>query len=485
MKESDRAAIGSGIPAVELVRRAAYAIFKHASGRDGSFALVCGSGNNGADGYALALLLAEAGRECRVFPSGSHFTPECEYFRSLCAQKGIIAGEHDDFSKYDTVIDCLIGTGFHGALREDAASTIEKINSSGAFVISADINSGLDADNGRSELCVRSDLTVAIEFIKSGHLLNDAKDVIGRLAVENIGIPLCGRAYGLIGSGDVRALLGARKHNSHKGTYGYTALIGGCSSYSGAVKLANLGASALKSGCGVVKLAVPKKIAPWVAPYLLESTLFELSDDNGSFVFNEEEIDSLLSNVKAAAIGMGLGRNPDNVRLLSHVLSSYSLSLVIDADGLNALAGNVSLLDRTDCRVIITPHPAEFSRLTGVSVRDILSDPVGHAENFAREHNVTVLLKGCTSVITDGVNTYLSDAGCPGMAGGGSGDVLSGVLAGLLGFCPAGALTAASGAYISGLAGEIAQSLAGPVSMSAGDTARAIPAAIKRVLSDN
>lgn len=485
MQQSDKYTIETKMPAEELVKRAAEGIFAHISGLPGSFALVCGSGNNGADGYALALILSDAGKKCKVFSVGRHYTKECAHYKELCEARGLCEdySENSAFDEYDNIVDCLIGVGFSGKLKQEAAEIINKINSSGKYVISADINSGLDADSGLSELCVRSDMTVAIEYPKPGHYLGMAKDVIGSLKTAKIGMDAVGRTYKLIEKEDVKEVLGSRANYSHKGNYGYIALVGGCMNYSGAVKLANISASAMKSGAGVTKLAVPESIAPSVAPYLLESTLFPLSDKNGSFVFKKDEIDSLLRNVKAAAIGMGWGQEGDNLEMLAYVLENYSLPLVIDADGLNTLAKNgLDLLKNTKCRVILTPHLMEFSRLSGLSVSEISREPVKFAEEFAEKYGVILLLKGTSTIVTDGSETYITNTGCPGMATAGSGDVLSGIIAGMLGYLPPTALTVASAAYINGLAGEIAEKKQTPVSMVAGDTARSVAEAVKSVI---
>ena len=485
MQESDKHTIETKVPAEKLVKRAAEGIFLHISDLPGSFALVCGSGNNGADGYALALILSDAGRKCRVFSVGKHYTKECSFYKELCSARGLCEdyNEQTSFDEYDNIVDCLIGVGFSGSIKPEAAEIINKINSSGKYVISADINSGLEADSGLSELCVRSDLTAAIEYPKPGHYLGMAKDVISSLKIAKIGIEAVGRTYKLIEKEDVKAVLGSRANYSHKGNYGYIALIGGCMNYSGAVKLANISASAMRSGAGVVKLAVPSSIAGAVAPYLLESTLFPLEDNNGSFAFKKEQIDLLLSNVKAAAVGMGWGQDGDNHALLSYVLENFALPLVIDADGLNTLAkGDIGLLKKTKCRVVLTPHLMEFSRLSGLSVNEISAEPIKHAEKFASEYGVILLLKGTSTIITDGSETYITNTGCPGMATAGSGDVLSGMIAGMLGYLPPSALTVACAAYINGLAGELAEKEQTSVSMTAGDTARSVADAVKAVI---
>ena len=283
----------------------------------------------------------------------------------------------------------------------------------------------------------------------------------------------------------IKDLIGYRDPLSHKGTWGYIALIGGSLRYSGAEKLANIAACAVRSGAGVVKLATAASIAHAVMPYLLESTLFPLSDRDGNILFVRDEIDELVSNTRAAGIGMGIGADSEAGEIIKHLLKSYKGSLLIDADGLNQLALIGSdILDDASCRVVITPHVREFSRLSGLEVNDILASPLEHARSFAKEHGITVLLKGTETVITDGKRDFISDSGCPGMATAGSGDVLSGILTALLGYLgERTAEAAAAAAYINGRAGMIAQSRSNAVSMSASDTAWAVKDAITEILS--
>lgn len=283
----------------------------------------------------------------------------------------------------------------------------------------------------------------------------------------------------------VKELIGFRDPLSHKGTWGYIALIGGSLRYSGAAKLANIAACAMRSGAGVVKLATASSVCHAVMPYLLESTLFPLSDRDGSVIFVKEEIDELVAGTRAVGIGMGIGADSEAGEMILYLLNTYTGTLVIDADGLNALAKeDPSVLDRKSCRVVITPHVKEFSRLTGISTADILSDPVTHACAYAKEHDITVLLKGTVTTITDGKTVYLNDRGCPGMATAGSGDVLSGILTAIAGYCPDDITRAAAcAAYINGTAGEAAQRCSNAVTMTAGDTAWAVRDAMKEILA--
>ena len=205
--------------------------------------------------------------------------------------------------------------------------------------------------------------------------------------------------------------------------------------YSGAAKLANMSCAALRSGCGVATLAVPKTIAMSVAPYLVESTLTLFSDDGeGHMIFEEEELDRFLKKQNAIAVGMGWGQSVENEKILTYILKHYTSALIIDADGLNTLAKlDSNLLRNTSAKVVLTPHLKEFERISGVKIEALQQDPVKYACAYAKEYGVCVLLKGASTIVTDGAESYLIDRGCSGMATAGSGDVLSGVLVGMMG----------------------------------------------------
>ena len=281
---------------------------------------------------------------------------------------------------------------------------------------------------------------------------------------------------------DIRNIFHKRDENSNKGNFGYVGIMGGCIEYSGAVKLANLSSSALTSGAGVVRIIVPKEIANGVMPYLLEQTLFTIESKDGHMIFNEEEIDKSLEKLKALAIGMGWGESNENAKILSYILETKDIPVVIDADGLNTLAKmDKSILNRTKCKVILTPHPKEFERISGYDFEDIKNNPQELAIKFAKEYNVILLLKGHTTTVTDGKTTYLVKRGCAGMATAGSGDVLSGILVGLLGYNEPTVLTISAGAYLAGLAGEMAEKELNDISMKTSDTIAKIPEAINEI----
>ncbi|MBQ3708902.1 MAG: NAD(P)H-hydrate dehydratase [Clostridia bacterium] len=487
MRASDAHTIESGTPSRELMRRAGEGIVEaveEAGGWHSPVAVVCGSGNNAGDGYVIAARLARRRIPCIVYLLSDRCSEDGAYFAEQAREEGVLFvpwEEGGSLADYGTVVDCIFGTGFRGAVKGAAADAIRAINESGAFVVSADINSGLNGDTGMADCCVVSDLTAAIGGYKPGHFLGMAKDVIRQKISLDIGIAPKEKPYFLFGAADAARAFPKRKNFSNKSTYGYVALIGGSAQYTGAIRLAALANAAMRSGAGVVKVAAPASICPLIAPSILEATLFPLPDADGQTVFDEDAVRTLLRGTRTAAFGMGIGGGRGAEEMLVWLLAHYEGTLVIDADGLNALSRmGPSMLDEKTCRVILTPHNMEFARLLGRdSAADVIADPIPLAKAFAAAHGVTVLLKGSTTVVTDGDDVLLVDRGCPGMATAGSGDVLSGILAAI---CGAGAdplTAAAAGAWVNGRAGELAEAEYGAVSMIAGDTVSKLPAVIR------
>jgi NAD(P)H-hydrate epimerase len=492
MRASDAQTIESGTPSRELMRRAGEgivdAVDRSPSERGGwrpPVAVVCGSGNNAGDGYVVADILCRRGIACTVFLCSERFSEDGAFFAEEARAAGVPFcrwTEGGSLADFETVVDCLFGTGFRGEVESVAADAIRAINESGAFVVSADINSGLDGDTGMAARCVESDLTVAIGGYKPGHFLSMAKDVMREKVSLDIGIALKEKPYFLFEASDAARAFPSRKNFSNKSTYGYVALIGGSGPYTGAIRLAALANAAMRSGAGVVKVASPASICPQIAPSILEATLFPLPDRDGSVVFDEDAMRTLLRGTKAAAFGMGIGPGQGAEEILAFLLTEYAGTLVIDADGLNALSRmDPAILDRKTCRVILTPHNMEFARLLHAEhgARDVIADPIPLAKAYAAAHGVTVLLKGPTTVVTDGDDVFLVDRGCPGMATAGSGDVLSGILAAICGSVDDPLLAAAAGAWVNGRAGELAQAEYGAVSMIASDTVAKLPALIR------
>lgn len=484
MKKSEEYAINNSVSSRELMKRAGASIFSATEWKP-PVAIVAGTGNNAGDGYVLASLLYNKGISCRIFLLQNNFSDDGKYFFSTCREKGVpyeFIDEDTNFDEFSTIVDCIFGTGFKGKVEGITKEIIKKINNSNKYVVSADINSGLNGDNGLGETIINSNLTVSIGAYKPGHFLNMAKDVMIKKVNYDIGITPVDSPYYLIESKDTLDILKERKNFSNKSIYGYIALLGGSIKYSGASKLANIAACSMVSGAGVVRLAVPRSLATSVSPFLLESTLFPLDDIDGNIAFNKKQIDELLNGINVLAFGMGLGSSIEVDSALLYILSSskYDKTLIIDADGLNSLSRlDLKLLNETKTKVILTPHNKELSRLSGYSVEEIINDPINIAKQFAKKTNSIVLLKGPTTIITDGITVYLSSTGCSGMATAGSGDVLSGIIASLAAYNQDNLLLAtAVSAFINGYAGEIAEIKSSSISMVASDTIANIKEAI-------
>lgn len=281
---------------------------------------------------------------------------------------------------------------------------------------------------------------------------------------------------------DIKNIFFKRNKDSNKGDFGYVGIMGGSIEYSGAVKLANLSASSLVSGAGVVRVIIPKEIQSSVMPYLLEQTLFSIESKNGHMLFNKNIIDKSLEKLKALAIGMGWGESDSNKKILKYILETKDIPIIIDADGLNTLAKmDKCILNNTKCKVILTPHLKEFERISEYNLEYIKNNKEKCSIEFTKKYNVILLLKGSETIVTDGEETCLVKRGCPGMATAGSGDVLSGILVGILGYNKPSVLSISAGAYLAGLSGELAEKELNDISMRASDTIFKIPKAINEI----
>lgn len=501
MRQADRRCIDSGTPATTLMHRAgcgirdAFDFTNHAP-----VAIFCGSGNNGGDGFVLALLLQERHIPCTVVLAEKKWSTDGRYYYDKCIEQGIAVvlwSAEFSLDSYGSVVDCLFGTGFHGTLPQPYANMIRQMNDSGKPIVSADIPSGLSGDSGQAAqtedgetLAVCATVTVSIGTPKYGHFLASAKRTCGTLHNIDIGIPMdVADTVCIPEEEDFGEILPKRLPDSHKGTYGYVAVLGGCRNYSGALKLANLAASSLRCGCGVVKLLCADSILPSVAPYLLESTAVPLPDHRGVLDFAPAELEKALTGTRALAVGMGWGNGEHNEEILTWLLENYAGTLILDADGLNCLGRMAeetrkALLQKryqAERTTILTPHPMEFQRISGVLMAECDKDPIGYTMTYAAENHVILLRKGPGTIVTDGKECVIVTRGCAGMATAGSGDVLSGVLCGLAGYNKGSVKMVACGAYLAGLAGEMAQEEMGEIGMLASDTVRYLAKAAKRM----
>lgn len=441
---------------------------------------VCGKGNNGGDGLAAARMLAILGYTVSVcLPFGEPATQEALKNYKIVKKLGINLISHDeDFSAYDVIIDALLGTG----LSKDLLSDIpEKINKSGAFVIAADIPSGISSDTAAvCKTAVKADLTIALGFKKYGHSVYPGKQYCGEVLVADIGIPFDGECDTFETDAEyVRKRLKQAKTDAHKGDMGRLCVIAGSKGFTGAATLCCEGA--LKSGCGLVTLFAPDNLNEIYEKKLTEAMTLPLECEDyidADLLLNYAD---RLKNADAVVIGPGLGMNCRAEKIIDFLFRN-EIPTVIDADGINAVAANINILLRKKGEVILTPHMGEFSRLTGLPIEEILSNRLGLARKFAVKYGVILVLKGAGTVIAlpDG-KAFINHTGNSGMATGGSGDVLSGIAAAFLARGISAGESAVCATFVHGLAGDLAKEKLGENSMLPTDTVSCIHGAFLKM----
>lgn len=280
-----------------------------------------------------------------------------------------------------------------------------------------------------------------------------------------------------IDNNDVKGLLRKRDKDSNKGDFGKAGIYGGSIEYSGALKLSYLSLSALRSGCGISRVLVKEEVLPLLGPNILEQTLCILPSYSDDFY---DKLKDAIKDLDSLAFGMGLGNDEHLEDVLEFLIRNYTGNLIIDADGLNTLSKmDLDILKKRNCNILLTPHLKEFSRLCRKDIEEIKKDSLNLVKEFASTYKVIILLKGHTTIISDGKDIYLVKTGTPGMATAGSGDVLSGILGGLLAYLPFNLLTISAGVLINGIAGCLAEEDKTDISMIASDTINNISNAIK------
>jgi hydroxyethylthiazole kinase-like uncharacterized protein yjeF len=497
MRAIERIAIEEmGIPAATLMDRAGRAVADAAigmAGLDGRIVVVCGGGNNGGDGFVAARILAAAGRGVLVVALGApgKGSPESTAAWKAAEDAGIpVSGIQalKDFPvrRGDLVVDALFGTGLERPAEGNFAVAIEVISGlreQGALVLAVDLPSGLSTDTGHAiGPAVRADATVTFAFSKIGLVLQPGADLAGDVTVADIGIPPAAAvripaSAELLDEATVRALVPRRDREAHKGDAGRLLIVAGSAGRTGAANLALTGA--LRGGVGLVTLASrPEVLGPALAgrPEAMSTPL------PGTGSLSRSDIPALqgaAASANALCIGPGIPRGPETAPAIRGLLDRHPVPTVLDADAINALAdhpGLVAVIGH-DAPIVLTPHPGEMARLIGGSIEDVQADRVAIARRKAQEWGAVVVLKGARTVVADPDGpAAIIPTGNPGMATGGTGDVLAGLLGALLagGMRPREAARVA--AWVHGRAGDIAASRHGERGMVAGDLAEAIGA---------
>jgi len=512
MQWSDKAATTLlGIPSILLMEHAGAGVVRsmmkrYAPPAGSSFTVLCGPGKNGGDGLVAARLLVNAGYAVTVGLIGSpsklkgdsktHFriVAAMAARRSTTARLRLMeirtAAALKRLPPTPYVVDALFGTGFSGTPRGLFKTAIDWINDQRAATVSIDIPSGLNADDGTvSAAAVKADLTVTMGSKKLGLIVGQGRAYAGILEVVDLGIEqeMLHRhppSAWLIERADVRLALPKRRFDAHKQGVGKILVLAGSRGMSGAAALA--AASALRSGAGVVVLGTPASVAPVLDRKLTEVMVEALPETSrGTLSLDAfEEIQGRLRWADLVILGPGLSRDPETVLFVRRCLSKIRLPMLIDADGLNALAGSSSLVGRKSRELLITPHAGELARLLGTTPAAVELDRVAAARESAKKFRLTLLLKGAPTLVSDERGAfYVNPTGNPGMATAGAGDVLSGCVGALWGQGMERTEAAYAGAYVHGLAGDLARARFGERGLTASDLQQLLPAALLAVES--
>ena len=486
IRQLDQRTIAAGVPGAELMERAGAAVARtcaellrsHAAR---SVLLLAGKGNNGGDAIVAARHLANMGCQptlillCRRdelqgdplqhfqrLTSGVHVfeMPGAKQMREIAAEVQPVV-----------VVDGLLGTGLTGAVHEPYASAINFINELRRPVVAIDIPSGIDSDTGKVRgVCVHADVTVTMGLPKIGLLQPSATDYVGRIEVADIGflqkfVDEIKADVELISASDVTPTLPARRHSAHKGDFGHLLIVAGSEGYTGAPVLC--AHAAARSGVGLVTLAVPRAVYPIIAancpPEIMPQPVDGVPDTTG---------------FDAVAVGPGLGQRAETQEMVRELICQSTAPLVLDADALNVLAQDLSVLKTARAPVVVTPHPGEMGRLIGKTATAVQAHRWEIAKHFAQKHGVVMVLKGAGTVVTDkSGKLWINATGNPGMAKGGMGDVLTGMIGAFLaqGLSPLDA--ARAGVFLHGSAGDIARERHGERALLASDVISSLGAA--------
>jgi len=506
MRQLDRLAIETyGIPGVVLMENAGAQVVRimrqeYPDLTTRRVAVLCGRGNNGGDGFVVARYLHYMGVQVQTFLVGELESVQgdarvhLDILRRLgltpqvatTAEAAQAVGSQ--LPAYDLLVDAIFGTGLKAAVSGPAQVLIAAMNASGKPIVAVDIPSGLSADSGifLGEH-VKADLTVTMALPKRGLLLYPAAEHVGRLVVVDIGFPAAVRDHEAVQchwleAHDMASLLRARREDSHKGTYGHVLVLGGGLGKTGAGALASM--AALRTGAGLVTFAVPHSLNAAMEAKLTEVMTVPLPEAEEGLLGADaaKRILEILEGMTALVIGPGLGTHPDTVRCVYDVLRQARLPVVVDADGLNALARQPEMFGEIQAPLVLTPHPGELARLRRTTTGTIQADRLGAAQDTAQTCGAVVVLKGARSVIADPQGTlWINSTGNAGMATAGTGDVLSGMIGALLGQGYTPATAARLAVYVHGLAGDLAAATWGQRSLLAGDLLATLPAAFRRL----
>ncbi|MCM1115704.1 MAG: NAD(P)H-hydrate dehydratase [Clostridium sp.] len=425
-----------------------------------SVAVVCGNGKNAGDGFVMASLFQQQDIDAVIVLADKEpVLPEPLLYYNEAVQQGVKVCRFDEYDfNCQYIVDCIFGIGFKGEPRSPFDAVFDAVNQSGATVISIDTPSGTDATTGAVSNAVKADLTIAISTYKYAHILPPANAYCGKITSVNIGIPedCYDASYAqTITKADVKKNFTKRNKNAHKGSFGHQLNI--CGSYLMPGAAVICAKAAAKTGAGLIKCAFPKSIYSVMTSHMIQPIFKPLCENESKTlsIGGISDIMDELSWADSVALGCGLGNNDDTQVIVGQVIKTSRVPVVLDADGINAVVPFIDIIKDRKAPLVITPHPAEMARLIGEDTAYVQANRICVAKAFAEENDVIVVLKGANTVVTDGRAVFVNTTGNAGMAMGGTGDMLTGMIASFIaqGISPFEA--AKSAVYIHGLCGDI------------------------------
>jgi NAD(P)H-hydrate epimerase len=501
MREIDRATSQRfGVPSLTLMENAGSAVAEFVVARYPSaerVGVICGKGNNGGDGFVAARKLKAAGREVRVvlLAGPAELRGDAAEMFARLPVAPVIARNGDELEQEkaravfesEVLLDAILGTGFKPPVSGLYAEAIRLLNASPAHVVAVDIPSGADADvmGEQTGAVARADAVGTFTAPRPAHIFGRLTD--GSTLIAPIGSPdeaiVSSLQLNLITPREIAPLVGPRPLAANKGNFGHVLVIGGAVGKAGSVAMA--GMAALRSGAGLSTVATPKSVLATVAGFHPEVMTEPLDETDSGTISTRasERMDALIKSMTVLAVGPGISRNPETSDFVRSLVVKCKTPLVLDADGLNAFEGRAAELNGKGRILVITPHPGEMARLTGSTVAAVQRDRINVARTFAREHELIVVLKGHRTLIAQPDGTvWVNTTGNPGMATGGTGDILTGMVAGLIAQNREHIVEAVMAAvHLHGLAGDVARESMGEHSLVATDLVGALPEAFRRV----
>lgn len=443
--------------------------------------VVCGNGKNAGDGFVIAKLLSDFGADAKIVLADKMPVidePLMYFNEARDSDVEIIDFAEADFN-CTLIVDCIFGIGFHGEPKEPFNTVFDAVNSSDAIVVSVDTPSGTDASNGSAVNAVKADLTIAISTLKYCHILPPSNEYCGKIVTVDIGIPddcYTEKYAETITKKAAKSCFVKRSVNSHKGDFGHQLNICGSYKMCGAAVIS--AKAALKTGVGLLKCVFPKSIYPVMTSHLIQP-LFAPMSENEEKTFSMGSLTHILKELTWAdsvVLGCGIGNNDDTQVLTNQIIRECGVPLVLDADGINCILPNIDILREAHSDVVITPHPAEMARLINENTVYVQQNRIAVAKAFANEYGCTVVLKGANTVVTNGDDVFVNTTGNPGMAMGGTGDMLSGMIGSFIAQGVSAFDSAKCAVYIHGLCGDITAKELSQHGMAVDDMLELLPA---------